>query len=336
MPQRGTCNMGDFPPEWEWVHDLTEGGQGFTFVVRRSGESDSKLYVLKRLKNPKREDYFNREIQVCMTLDHPNVLKVLKHGRTPKGRPFLITEHCAGGSLESLHRFDRPVDGLRFFLQIVAGVRHADEHKPPVYHLDLKPENILLKEGRAVVADFGICFIEDNEVSLTKDGPRGSMYYCAPELRNPKISGKPQPAAADIYSLGKVLYWLFTGEVYDGHEGDYGNEPTRRLARLFPAYPQFAFVDELISATVIRDPALRIASASDLGRRVQETIDRIEAGGHVLDLTVPQRCLYCAAGHYRPAHDHVYITGLPQPGYAKFPNIEQRRVQENSSYPEQS
>ena len=108
------------------------------------------------------------------------------------------------------------------------------------------------------------------------------------------------------------------------------------MARLFPGYPQFAFIDELISATVIRDPAKRIANASDLGRRVQETIDRIEAGGHVLDLTIPQRCLYCAAGNYRAAHDHVYIMGLPQPGYPKFPSVEQRRAQENPSYPEQS
>src|SRR5258706_7805796 len=47
---------------------------------------------------------------------------------------------------------------------------------------------------------------------------RGSMYYCAPELRGPKIEGNSPPAAADVYSLGKVLYWLFTGDVYDGHE----------------------------------------------------------------------------------------------------------------------
>ncbi len=207
--------MGDFPPEWEWVHELPEGGQGHTFVVRRSGGSDSARYVLKRLKNPKRADYFEREIQACRTLDHPNVLRVLEHGQTPKGKPYLVTEYCAGGSLETAARFSEPGDGLRFFQQIVAGVAHAHSHEPPIYHLDLKPENILLKGGVPVVGDWGICFIEDGQVTVSKEGPRGSMYYCPPELRGPKISGDLPLPAADVYSLGKVLYFLFTGEVYD-------------------------------------------------------------------------------------------------------------------------
>ena len=107
--------MGDFPPEWTWVRDLPEGGQAHTFVVRRAGESGPEEYVLKRLKNPSRADYFEREIRACMVLDHPNVLKVLEHGRTPKGKPFLITEFCPGGSLENGPTFGSPAAGLRFF-----------------------------------------------------------------------------------------------------------------------------------------------------------------------------------------------------------------------------
>jgi hypothetical protein len=60
-----------------------------------------------------------------MTLDHPNALKVLEHGKTPKGLPFLITKYCSGGSIEHAPTFDKPASGLRFFEQIVAGVAHA-------------------------------------------------------------------------------------------------------------------------------------------------------------------------------------------------------------------
>src|SRR5437016_4262240 len=116
--------MGDLPPEWSCVRSLSEGGQAHTFVVHRVDRSDSRLYVLKRLKNLERTDYFKREIQACMTLDHPNVLKLVEHGQTPKGRPFLITEYCTEGSLETHLKFDSPVAGLRFFEQIVAGVAH--------------------------------------------------------------------------------------------------------------------------------------------------------------------------------------------------------------------
>jgi len=50
-----------------------------------------------------------------------------------------------------------------------------------------------------------MCFIDDNELNQTREGPHDSMYHCAPELRGPKIKGDTPPAAADIYSLGKVL-----------------------------------------------------------------------------------------------------------------------------------
>jgi len=314
--------MADLPPEWLWVRDLPEGGQAHTFVVKRASGTDSTLYVLKRLKNPERADYFEREIQACTTLDHPNILKLAQHGQTPKGKLFLIAEYCEGGSLaEGKPNFDTPGDGLRFFQQIVAGVAHAHSHQPPICHLDLKPENILLRHGRPVVGDFGICFIKDDQVTLTKEGPRGSMYYCAPELRNPKISGVARPMAADVYSLGKILYWLFTGDVYDGHEEDYANEASRHLAHLLPMHAQFAFIDELVAETVRRNVTGRPSGAPELLDRVKRTVERIDAAGHVLDLRVPQRCLYCAVGTYQLAHERFGDRGYGP----LFPDIELRR-----------
>jgi hypothetical protein len=73
--------MGDFPKDWEWVRDLSAGGQGHTFVVRRSDRSNPKEYVLKRLINPKREDYFDREILACRSLDHRRPLEYERNGR---------------------------------------------------------------------------------------------------------------------------------------------------------------------------------------------------------------------------------------------------------------
>jgi hypothetical protein len=64
-------------------------------------------------------------------LNHPNVLKVLEHGHTPKGKPFLITEYCPDGSLEGRPSFASPAAGLRFYEQIVAGVANAQSPEIP-------------------------------------------------------------------------------------------------------------------------------------------------------------------------------------------------------------
>jgi serine/threonine protein kinase len=288
--------MGDFPPEWILVRELVEGGQAHTFVVRRSDGSDTKQYVLKRLKNLKRADRFEQEVDAYQTLDHPSILKLVAHGKTPKGNPFLIAEFCADGSLDRHEKFESPLGGLRVFEKIVAAIAYAHAQPKAVFHLDLKPENILLKDSQPIIGDFGICYVENSELTLTSFGPHGSRYYCVPELQGPKITGDPPLGAADVYSLGKILYWLFTREVYPSHE-DYA-EQERFLARLFPSHPEFAFIDELIQKSVRRRAAERFANADEFHQQVGRVMQRMAARGHVLDLDVPQRCLYCAEGFY--------------------------------------
>jgi serine/threonine protein kinase len=196
----------------------------------------------------------------------------------------------------------------------------------------LKPENILLKDGRSVVGDFGICFIDDGVLTLTSAGQRGSRYYCPPELRGPKIDHTILLPSADVYSLGKVLYWIFTHDVYDGSEEDYSEVPERKLARLFPSYPQLSFIDELVAEMIRRKPQQRIVNAGELLRRVAAVVERLEAQGRVLDLRIGQKCLYCAAGQYQPAHAKVYVQG----GKPAFPNIDTRREPDNPPYPDNS
>jgi serine/threonine protein kinase len=170
---RSLNQYGRFPPEWTLVRDLPEGGQAHTFVVQRSDRSDLKEYVLKRLKNPNREDYFEREVHACTTLDHPSVLKVLEHGRTPKGKPFLITEYCPGGSLEARADLQQPCRWTSVFC-IVAGVAHAQA-----------------RSHRSTISIL-ICFIEDTQLSMTKEGPRGSMYYSLRNSGGQKSPGPPR------------------------------------------------------------------------------------------------------------------------------------------------
>jgi hypothetical protein len=126
------------------------------------------------------------------------------------------------------------------------------------------------------------------------------------ELRNPKLSvDVPAPSAADVYSLGKILYFIFTREIFDGSEEEYSENEARRLANIYSNQPEFAFIDELIAAAVRRNTTSRVQSAIALADRVDQTIRRIEGGGRVLDLTVPTVCIFCSNGHYRVVHEFI-------------------------------
>ena len=199
---------------WEIVKSIGEGGQAHTFLVTDKKGSGEQSYVLKRLKNLKRVDRFKREIEAVRTLSHENIVQLVDFDLEAE-KPYLVMEHCSGGSLAQAEPFwlKSPVDALEVFLQVCKGVVYAHSNK--IIHRDLKPENIFLREksGPAVVGDFGICYIEDDgsRFTLTEEavGPR---LYIAPELEDGKIDKVSDKS--DVYSLGKLLYWLICGQVF--------------------------------------------------------------------------------------------------------------------------
>jgi serine/threonine protein kinase len=189
-------------------------------------------------------------------------------------------------------------------------VHSENPGKKRIVHRDIKPANIFLDAtGQPVVGDFGLCFRFDTESLTETMEVAAARWFGAPELRNGHLEN-PAPSA-DIYSLGKLLYWLFTGKVYDRDEQDYdraerklphvlaqlGSETEVADDRLIHAG---AFADEIISQTVRYEPAHRIQSADELASRVRGLIARFQSGGRALDLRLPQRCLFCGTGKYKP------------------------------------
>jgi hypothetical protein len=117
---------------------------------------------------------------------------------------------------------------------------------------------------------------------------------------------------ADICSLGKLLYWLFTAHVYDRDEQDYDVDD-RKLSQILTQggintetgviddrlIHAGAFADELISQTVRYQPTDRLQNAGELASRVRQLIARFQAGGRALDLRLPLRCIFCGTGGYQ-------------------------------------
>lgn len=290
--------MPDFGPTWQWIRDLDEGGQAHTFVVRRKDDSDQTECVLKRLKNLNRQGRLEREIDACRALNHPNVLRIIDVGNDPKGRPFLVAEYCAGESLaKRLHPLGTVLEVLTMFRSVCAGAAHAQEHH--IVHRDIKPDNIFFhKDGTPVLGDFGICFIDDDGTRITMtEEVAGSRWYCAPELRDARLEEDASVAAADVYSLGKVLYWMLSGgRIFDREQH---RDDRYRLGQHDPGAPEYGLVNQLLDAAIVENPYLRIQGPQQLLWRVEGLISVVRAGGHAITLSVPHRCLFCAQGAYQ-------------------------------------
>ena len=202
-----------FGERWEIVGNLGEGGQAHIFIVKDvKGDSTTK-YVLKRLKNLGRLERFKREIEAVRNINHPNIVRLIDFD-VDASKPYLVTEYCSGSSLDNAEPFWKksPVIALELFQQICSGVSFA--HSQGIIHRDIKPSNIYLREaeGPAVIGDFGICYVEQNgeRLTLTEEavGPR---IFMAPELEGGRVENITNKC--DVYSLGKVLYWLLSGGV---------------------------------------------------------------------------------------------------------------------------
>jgi len=151
---------------------------------------------------------FRNEVRIARQVSHPNVCRVYDMGETG-GLYFLSMEYVDGEDLGSLlRRIGRlpPDKALEIARQLCAGLGAA--HAKGVLHRDLKPGNVMLDgRGQALLSDFGLAGlsgqIEGAEVR------NGTPAYMAPE----QLSGQEVTVRSDIYSLGLVLYEIFTGKL---------------------------------------------------------------------------------------------------------------------------
>jgi serine/threonine protein kinase len=288
--------------KWKINKNLGEGGQAHTFLVHDKDDPEEKLFVLKRLKNLNRLPRFVKEVKAGLELSHANLIKIedkdLEHNS-----PYLVAEYCERGSLENSDLSNLSIiQKLHLFAAICRGVEYA--HANGVTHRDLKPDNIFIRQdGTPVIGDFGLCFITDDGDRVTLvDEVAGSRWYTAPELAH-GIAEDVTPAA-DVYSLGKVLYWMLANKVFDR---EVHRSPRFDLTKA-QTEPDFFLIYELLDKMIVESPTKRFATAGVVVKAVEEVIRRVEARGHHLDLSVPQKCSYCAKGYYRSV-----VEDPPQP-----------------------
>ena len=232
---------------------------------------------------------FQREENIGLTLDHPNVLKLLP-GAPEKSRPYLVMEYLHGQTLAARLGKARltEAEAVRLAIQICAGLDYL--HRKGVVHRDLKPENVMLcDDGSIRIMDFGIAKSQDAR-RLTFAGftaPMGTPDYIAPE----QVQGKRGDARTDIYSLGAMLYEMATGvppyegdNVYVVMNARLTGDPQAPRSRNPLLSPQ---IEEIILHALERNPSNRFSSAAAMKAELND-YSEVSLTDRVTKLRPPQ------------------------------------------------
>jgi serine/threonine protein kinase len=192
---------------------LGEAGHGSMGNVYKARDRETGETVALKLLKPEiasdqaMMDRFKNELLFARKITHKNVCRVYEFNRVG-GIAYTSMEFVEGESLRSvLNRFgglpQRKATDLA--LQICSGLKEA--HAQGIVHRDLKPENVMIDgQGNVKIMDFGIARSMEAGTRLT-GSMVGTPAYMAPE----QVAGKPVDYRTDIYSLGLMLYEMFTG-----------------------------------------------------------------------------------------------------------------------------
>jgi len=261
---------------WELINELGAGGQGTVFRVRDlRGEFEGE-YALKRLTNPKRHGRFRNEIAATKRLSHEHIVRVIDHSALDieeaalDEKSYLVMPIAAGGDLSKrAPAFKSSLDATIAVAQRLASALSA-AHDAEVVHRDVKPENILFQDSgneTVLLSDFGICLLRDADERITDASEAvGPRLFMAPELEGGRLLDVSP--AADVYSLGKVIYYMITGGIRLPRE----QFTSEMGADVFKHSERFGLL-KLLLERMIAPLDRRIASMREVEKQLQTIAD---------------------------------------------------------------
>src|SRR6476620_7462325 len=199
---------------YEILEEIGRGGMGVIYRARQ--QHSRRIVAVKRILAHQVNSHetlvrFRREAEAVASLDHPNILPIYEVSESEEGLPFFSMKYATGGSLRAAAPALRvePRDCVRLMAKVARAIAYA--HDKGILHRDLQPGNILLDgNGEPMVSDFGLAkwMGENSDLTRTLE-TLGTPGYIAPEQAECTAAGLT--SAADIYSLGAILFHLLTG-----------------------------------------------------------------------------------------------------------------------------
>jgi eukaryotic-like serine/threonine-protein kinase len=278
---------------------LSAGGMGAVYRARHLlMDRPVALKVLHQrlLADEAARIRFQREARTAVRLRHQNAVNVTDFGETADGYVYLVMDLLEGPTLREILAREAPIETARAIsIMLQASAAVAAAHEAGIIHRDLKPSNILVTQRPDVpavvkVLDFGVAKLaayalddDDPAITLRQAGALiGTPRYMAPEQYN----GDDLTPAADVYSLGVILYEMLTGmapftgstpvEIAAKHVSDSPHPPRNIVA----AIPED--VARVVLHALEKSPEDRPANGHEFRQELLETAERLGLEHHAL------------------------------------------------------
>jgi tetratricopeptide (TPR) repeat protein len=260
---------------WQLSKKIGQGGMGAVWLATRQDGNFSGMAAIKFIHTSlgKTEvlNRFLRERRLLARLTHPNIARLIDAG-THIDAPYLVMEYVDGIAITDWARQHAPMvaERIQLILKVCRAVEYA--HTQLIVHRDLKPSNVLVNSrGEPSLLDFGIAKLidddaDDDNTALTRLTGRGyTLGYCAPE----QITGETTGVAADVFSIGVLLFELLTGVMPFQADGRAAMEhaivhtEAKSIART---------LNDLVDSTTMRSPVDAIEAKGDLDAIVAKAL----------------------------------------------------------------